>query len=261
MFVETKQQLSIFTYWSWLTKFWWLALLYLGVGLTAAYLYFQFMPRWYQSQVIFVINPEAYNQGLLIRSDEIVSGDAPSTASKPLLAEPELRTSYWLNSDDFVQKATGLLYGEVTDESLFKVRRHLHYYRYQNDRFHSLHWHASTPQESKQQLQAILQMMEAEKVIERIHEVEQQIGKATELLSSPWPSEAKAELKRNLRLLQTRLAMVTSDEFRLIQPTTDITVSPNPIYPQRIQVLLVVMFWWCAVGVTLLHFWLARRGQ
>ncbi len=261
MFVETKQQLSISTYWSWLTKFWWLALLYVGIGLTAAYLYFQSMPRWYQSQVIFVVNPEAYNQGLLLRSDEIVTGDAHSTASKPLLAEPELRISYWLNSDDFVQKVTALLYGEVTDEALFTVRRHLHYYRYQNDRFHAIHWHASTPQQSKQQLQAILQMMEADLLMKRINEIELQIGKASELVSTSWPSEAKAELKRNLGLLQTRLAMVTSDEFRLIQPTTDVTASPNAIYPQRIQVLLAVMFGWCAAGVTLLHVWLARRKQ
>ncbi|WP_417687832.1 hypothetical protein [Pseudidiomarina sp.] len=259
MSVKTEHRLSITTYWRWLTKYWWLALLYLGVGLTAAYLHFQSLPRWYQSQVIFVVNPEAYNQGLLIRSDEIVSGNAPSSASKPRIAEPELRISYWLNSDDFARKVTAMLFDEVTDEALFQVRRHLHYYRYQNDRFHAIHWHAATPQASKQQLQMILEMLETELLKERINELELQISKATQLASSPWPSEARAELQQNISMLRTRLAMVTSDAFRLIQPTTDVTASPNPIYPQRIQVMLVAMFWWCAVGVTLLHFWLAKR--
>lgn len=261
MSVKTRQQLSISTYWRWLTRNWWLALLYLGIGLTAAHFYFQSLPRWYQSQVIFVVNPEAYNQGLLLRSDEIGLDTPSSSANKPRIAEPELRISYWVNSDDFVRKVTQLLYADQNEEALYQVRRHLHYYRYQNDRFHAIHWHAPTPLESRQQLQAILRMMESELLAERMNELELQIAKASQLSTSAWPSEAQAEVKRHLGLLKTRLAMVSSADFRLIQPTTNVTASPNPIYPQRIQVLLVVMFWWCAVGMTLLHFWLARRAQ
>lgn len=260
MSAVTNQQHSLIAYWNWLLKFWWLAGLYVGLGLAVALFYFQSLPRWYQSQVIFVVNPEVYNQGLLKQSEELVLGQS-GTASKPNIAEPELRIAYTLHSEDFTRKVAAKLFGSAIADNVYNVRRHLLYFRYQNDRFHAFHWHAQSPKTSEAQLRTILKLAEAEFLAERQQEIEKQIEVNSKLLSRDLPSEVNAQLQSQRELLQTRLAMVTANEFRLLQPTTGAIASPNAVYPQRIQILLAVMFGWCALGVTILHYWLLRKNR
>ncbi|WP_411360700.1 hypothetical protein [Pseudidiomarina salilacus] len=251
---------SFSSYFVWLRRYWWLAGGYVGLGAILALLLFSSLPRWYQAQTIFVINPELFNQGLLRRSDDIVLNSAAPTNDKPITTEPELRLARWIYSEHFTRMVAELLWDQASATEYYQVRRHLHYYRYQNDRFHALHWAASSPELAEQQLRAVFAMLEENLRNERRAELQEQLTLNQSLLEQTENIDYSEMLRQQGELLATRYTMLTTSDFRMLQPITAAIASPNPLFPQRIQVLLAVLFGWMALGVTVLHYYLLRRA-
>ncbi|MDN7136811.1 hypothetical protein J6J34_01085 [Pseudidiomarina sp. 1ASP75-14] len=250
---------SFSAYFSWLRRYWWLAILYLVAGLALGLVYFKMHPKWYQAETIFVINPEVFNLGLLRRTDDLVLQENSAARAKPLTVEPEIRIARWLYSEQFARLVAEQLFHEPETDDYYQVRRHLHYYRYQNDRFHSFHWSAASPETAMQQLGAIMALVEQRLRTERRQEIAVQLEANAALLSRVKDSDYRQRLYLQREVLETRAALLKAENFAFIQPVSDITASPNPVSPQRIHVMLAVVFLWMALGVTVLHHYLLRR--
>ncbi|CAB0151181.1 hypothetical protein PSI9734_01594 [Pseudidiomarina piscicola] len=249
---------SLTAYFRWLKKYWWLAALYVLLGFVLSFSYFKQHQKWFQAQVIFVVNPELFNLGLLRRSDDIVLSDNSADTASPLTIEPELRIARWLHSESFARLVTQRLFTSPNEDDYYRVRRHLHYFRYQNDRFHALHWSTTSAGKAELQLGQIMDFIEQTLQQERRHEITTQLERNALLLERVRDTSYRESLYQQREVLKTRAALINAKDFSFIQLVTKVTASPNPIFPQRVHVLLACMFFWMALGVSLLHFRLLR---
>ncbi|MGQ4276494.1 hypothetical protein ACQ5ES_05555 [Pseudidiomarina sp. E22-M8] len=257
---EATRRHSFSAYFRWLKHYWWLAAIYVVAGLAISVGYFKLHPKWYQAQTLFVVNPELFNQGLLRRGDDVVLNQRSASTAVPLTVEPELRIARWLYSEQFSRWVTQTLFTDAIDADYYQVRRHLHYYRYQNDRFHSLHWSAPSRALAEDQLRQIMALLEQRLVEERQQELAIQLDANAALLQQARGNDYRRVLQQQQEVLKTRAAMLDSSLFSFIQPVTDIVGSPNAVYPQGIHVVLAGLFFWLAFGVTGLHIFLLRRS-
>ncbi|MFC0444198.1 hypothetical protein ACFOD1_02680 [Pseudidiomarina halophila] len=263
-------KLAITDYLRWLSRHWLLLLIYFGSGIVLAYFYASHLPKIYRASVLFTLNPAVYQQGILREVDDTVLGINSAYASKALTRRPEVRVAFYASSPKFASLVSDELYRKqknvrstfdsYTDFEMF-TRKYLHYYRFEYDESHIIHWHSYQLSNIKDELTTILESLEQSLLKEISEDLKFQIIILKELLNEDHIEDFSKIIAYQLTIAETRLKLITSKNFSLINIITGIEVNTGPVYPKKNWVIVTFLVFWIIIGVTGLNLYLLRKVE
>lgn len=248
--------LSLFDYLRWVRQHWLLTAGFFALAMVAAVLYTKQMPPLYRATVFFTIDPMVYQQGLLRRLDDLVIGTEKPSLSKAITRRPEVRPAFYASSPAFHQQVAAQLKPAVSE--MF-VRQHLHYYRYELEKYHALQWHFAKPAQAQKQLDAIFQLLSQQLTSELRSGFATQLAKLQQIDRQRLTPEMSALLAQQIAITHARHQLVSSGNFSLLIKASDVEISSGPVYPERIWVIFVMLLAWGVIGATAVNFYLLRK--
>lgn len=269
-----NNHLSVKDYFVWLGKHWFLAGCYSGIGLVIAFVYALSLTELYQAEIIFTIKSDAYNQGQVRRLDDFSTGLSTSATSEAVTYKPEVRFAMYVAGDDFAQRASAMLQQEFegelkTDHPLagnpakwfYFFKRHFKYYRFERSEFHAVRWYFHTPRLLHAQLSAVMNLLDEQLQSELIKESRLQLDRLSELQRQYNENEALELFSLQEQIIQSRLALLTSDGYSLFVAITAIDVNQSPVLPNKPAVALAVFLFWMMLGSVVLQIFLLRTNS
>ncbi|WP_126771338.1 MULTISPECIES: hypothetical protein [Pseudidiomarina] len=251
--------LTLVDYFKWVFRHWLLTLSLVGLGALSAYTYVNMLPKVYRSSVIFTLNPAAYHQGILREVDDSVIGGHTAKTSEALTRRPEVRFAFYASSMEFAERVAKTLYAkspkvdeffQSQEEFTYFVKQYLDYYRFQLDELHIIHWHNLYRAGLVEELKLIVSELNTVMLEQLIAELTSQKEKLGELFESATDPSFQEVISLQLTIVNTRLSLLTTSDFKLINYTSEVEAPTGSVFPKRIFVMVTFMLFWMIVGLT-----------
>lgn len=264
-------KLTLFDYLRWLYKHWFLTFAYLVLAAGSAFIYVKELPKFYQATVLFRFDPMIYQQGLLRRIDDMVLNTDDAAKSEAITRRPEVRPAFIASSDAFKQRIAKMLvdnyspsvknHFKTENELLFFVRQNLHYYRFEFEELHYLHWQFYDRALVKEQLTKIVEQLNQLLIHELSSGLDTQIQRLEALNRKELDPSFHKLISIQLAIANARSELLNSENFMLLALKGDFETNPGPVLPKRIPVMIIVMLFWLIAGITLLNIHLLRKQK
>lgn len=247
-----------------------MAFLFLVLGIFSAYSYVNVLPKIYRASVIFTLNPAAYQQGILREVDDSVIGGYTARKSEALTRRPEVRFAFYASSLKFSERVAHKLFNSSPKVKEFFgsersfldfVKQYLDYYRFQLDQLHIIHWHNRYKTGLAEELRMIVSELDMAMRDQLVSDLTVQKEKLEQLYKSTVNPEFRRIIGMQDTIVRSRLSLVSADDFRLIDYTSDIEMPTGAVYPQRIFVMTAFVLFWLIVGMTGLSSHLLRKRK